>query len=1088
MASDASTHQLVGYVTKMFPTFGYINNEIFFQRKCVIGPMVEVGDNVATSAVYQPNMPIKWSAEKVWKVQDSSRIRAKDVDGKKHWVDKSPRPKTPEERDSHPRDPAHSRELNVSRDNRTQLQSDRKRPGHSSPKRSDSRGRVSVDRSDVKRRRLSPVSSVHSRSSPKRTDCSLLRGSAPKCLLNVKHLIVPDILARFPAISSPVDLYRIMCHWQDSFTLLKPFYPDRSTVFQILGKVDDSTPAVTRPKAETGFYVNVLLLSMPSMPTLQDKTTIRAESSDRDKVPLRKYIKILALSKTNERFKAIGGPWNPDLDGQDPVGDSQALINAAIRICKEQLGLDLSYCTQWHRFLEFRYSRTEGSTARPASVLFPGSQLWGRSFPESANSKSATPSKPYHRIVVYFLPDIWSLMPSTGDWANVKRSMENALSRKLHQLFPMSQAEINALSDATSTGASSDDAKNTSDPTTCPTGVTVTALGGTTTTSTAGDSQNNPTAAPKLDQSDSVFDTSAKEISDEGLQSPTHASAGDKNASSQECAASEKASIKGHDEINLSAMKVSELREQLKVRNLPADGIKAQLLSRLKTAVEKEAEQARKEEEERKKKEKEMQEALAAKEEEDKKRESSKPTVEISTTPKADACIALRNYPSIIVQKRLTDDYTLQTVSLDSVLESKSDLMDARSYELVICVHNLFDMVRRDFIFTLFRALVTAGDRGIQAKSRVKGANETVPDNKVDRNDPKDHTSLLKEVVKLETVDLPLLCACTFLDSSGKGYFYTDEVEDMIVLLGLPVSRYQVRSLVTKVADGRRIYYRSLTDSEVSPSTIKAACALSEIDDDEYLFELIRGGDAILDEQKELAMPTGSVMVLRVPSSNDATEAATETGVLPSESVIAQQIAQLEADRSKLKRQLRCKTDEIDRLRSLTDQIPTLKEKLASANKSADDLRHRLRGEYERMHSAYRVIEQQVNNLDASRTALRQAANRLRGREGESATPAKKATTEQKEGKREQAERKGSVAKSETTSVKTEQDTKESKQPDDAPTDLATEQTTEEESKPDKTMKDSLMDVSESVAPLCSPKVGGASPYPSFLVRFWFSV
>ncbi|GAA48904.1 cell division cycle and apoptosis regulator protein 1 [Clonorchis sinensis] len=913
--------------------------------------------------------------------------------------------------------------------------------------RSDSRGRISVDRSDVKRRRLSPVSSVHSRSSPKRTDFSLLRGAAPNCLLNVKQLIVPDILARFPAISSPVDLYRIMCHWQDSFTLLKPFYPERSTVFQILGKVDDSTPAVTRPKAETGFYVNVLLLSMPSIPTLQDKTTVRAESSDREKVPLRKYIKILALSKTNERFKAIGGPWNPDLDGQDPVGDSRALINAAIRICKEQLGLDLSYCTQWHRFLEFRYSRTEGSTARPASVLFPGSQLWGRSFPESANSKSATPSKPYHRIVVYFLPDIWSLMPSTGDWANVKRSMENALSRKLPQLFPMSQAEINALSDATSTGASSDDAKNKSNPTTCPTGVTATALGDTATTSTAGDSQNNPTAAPKPDQSDSMLDTSAREIGDEGLQSPTRASGGDKNDSSQE---------------------VSELREQLKVRNLPADGIKAQLLSRLKTAVEKEAEQARKEEEERKKKEKEMQEALAAKEEEDKKRESSKPTIEISATPKADACIALRNYPSIIVQKRLTDDYTLQTVSLDSVLESKSDFMDARSYELVICVHNLFDMVRRDFIFTLFRALVTAGDRGIQAKSRVKGANETVPDDKVDRNDPKDHASSLKEVVKLETVDLPLLCACTFLDSPGKGYFYTDEVEDMIVLLGLPVSRYQVRSLVTKVADGRRIYYRSLTDSEVSPSTIKAAGALSEIDDDEYLFELIRGGDAILDEQKELAMPTGSVMVLRVPNSSDATEAANETGVLASEVVIAQQIAQLEADRSKLKRQLRCKTDEIDRLRSLTDQIPTLKEKLASANKSADDLRHRLRGEYERMHSAYRVIEQQVNNLDTSRTALRQAANRLRGREDESTTPAKKAATEQKDGKREQVERKGSVVKSETTTpVKTEQDTRESKQPDDAPMNLATEQMTEEESKPDQTMAD----VSESVAPLCSPKM-----------------
>lgn len=55
--------------------------------------MVEIGDNVATSAVYQPNMPIKWSAEKVWKVQDSRHSRSRDHAEDETRVDKGRSPR-----------------------------------------------------------------------------------------------------------------------------------------------------------------------------------------------------------------------------------------------------------------------------------------------------------------------------------------------------------------------------------------------------------------------------------------------------------------------------------------------------------------------------------------------------------------------------------------------------------------------------------------------------------------------------------------------------------------------------------------------------------------------------------------------------------------------------------------------------------------------------------------------------------------------------------------------------------------------------------------------------------------------------------
>lgn len=66
----------------------------------------------------------------------------------------------------------------------------------------------------------------------------------------------------------------------------------------------------------------------------------------------------------------------------------------------------------------------------------------------------------------------------------------------------------------------------------------------------------------------------------------------------------------------------------------------------------------------------------------------------------------------------------------------------------------------------------------------------------------------------------------------------------------------QVRSLVSKVAHRNRIYYRALTDAEVPASGVhKMIQTFSEIDDDDYLLELVRGGDAILDDQRDANLP-----------------------------------------------------------------------------------------------------------------------------------------------------------------------------------------------------------------------------------------
>ncbi|KAA3679240.1 uncharacterized protein DEA37_0007606, partial [Paragonimus westermani] len=411
-----------------------------------------------------------------------------------------------------------------------------------------------------------------------------------------------------------------------------------------------------------------------------------------------------------------------------------------------------------------------------------------------------------------------------------------------------------------------------------------------------------------------------------------------------------------------------------------------------------------------KKKEKERQEALE-KEAQEKRKEIPAPALETGGNKKPESIkITLRNYPSIIVQQRPGGSCTLQAVSLDAILDSRSDWMDARSYELLICVHSLLDMVRRDSIFTLFRALVSASDRGVQAKARSKS--ELPADPKTDRADHRDRVPVDKNVSKeptLRTVDVPLLCACTFLDGCCKGYFHSEEVEDIITTLGLPVSRYQLRSLTTKVSDGQRIYYRTLTDAVVSPTSLKSAAIYSEIDDDEYLLELVRGGDAILDEQKDIAYPAGSVLVLRgtgLQTEDPLSESAPTSELsAPTPEIFAQHLGRLETERNRMKKQLLTKSEEIDRLRKLTDQIPTLNDKLASATASVEDYRRKLRTERDRMHSVYRVLDLQTTNLDSTRVALRQAASRLRGRDEESVV-VKKACTEKISEPKQKAEQK----------------------------------------------------------------------------------
>ncbi|KAH8864355.1 Cell division cycle and apoptosis regulator protein 1 [Schistosoma japonicum] len=944
MTAEASSHQLVGYVTKMYPTFGYINNEIFFQRKCVIGPMVEVGDNVAASAVYQPHMPIKWSAEKVWRVEERRGKSREKADESNYWKSQSPHKHSPRDSYSKPT----SRERDTHPTNADQRRADKKRC--QAQNRDEDR---SIKKSPVRERRRSPLDLASTRHSSPTSGLYCRTPINPKRMLNMKEYLFSDLQRRFPNVLPPVDLYRVRCNWQESFPLLQPFHPHYTTTFQIIKDPENTCEETLQSySSDSGFAAYVLLLSLPAMAELMEKIVVRAESPSRVRGSLRKYIKILAVGKVDERLKAIGGSWNPDLDGSDPATNPQTLINTAIRNCKQLIGLDLSYCTQWylipylelrnfassvlsrskcfhnvtayftrlqiiyqsnfltvlilfiykyqtiwvlrvplidvaftvviilstfprHRFLEFRYSRTEGSTAQPTSVLFPGSQLWGR--PATESNDVIPPSKPFHQIVVYFIPNVWSLMPADEEWSTIKLAYENVLASKEPNVFPLAPSSLKKFSGLESASKETSDGKLK----------LVVEMDSNSLKSPAQDNLCEDPNASKMDEGNksilqapvehdgSALSTADQESVSKIANTPEaedgFESMGPKNISIQgnpNQEGTEKCQKKLHTEINLANMKVSELREQLKARNLPTEGVRAQLLTRLKMAIQEEEqkESAIKAEKEKMEQAKALQLVTIDKSPQVPEEQVKPVNAESGSKPKTDVPkLALRDLPSIIILRKKNADFTVQSVGLDVVMDSKSDFMDSRSYEFMFCIHTIFDMLRRDSVFTLFRALVTAADRGICAKPRKRSEPDYAA--KRARLERGERTSVAKDEefkeIPLFTTDLSLLFACTILDTSYKSYFLSSEVEDFILSLGLPISRYQLRSLIYKVLDHGRFHYRSLTDSEEPLSLAnKSSVIFSDIDDDEYLLELVRGGDAILDDQIDF-QPSGSIIVLQ---------------------------------------------------------------------------------------------------------------------------------------------------------------------------------------------------------------------------------
>ncbi|GBP37980.1 Cell division cycle and apoptosis regulator protein 1 [Eumeta japonica] len=384
-----------GTVTKCHNDFGFVDNDVFFQTSvCAKGIIPKVNDRVLVEATYNTSMPFKWNATRV-QVLPKSTTQNKSAPIKSSTYNAVP-------------PPMNKKPLPNRRDDRPMRRDERKR----SRTRSRSRSR---DRRDSRTRRDSPPRKrpiPQPQSPPVKYVVRV-----PRLPLDINFLDVPALSQRYGNLYVPSDFFSAQIRWGDTFPPQCPLSLNNPCAYHLMSRdVENPLPNDTvlePPDADYKFSAKVMLISLPTLETFYQKCGLtKSDEKDKDKrsgqkSPLHptRLIKFLVghKGKGGENF-AIGGPWSPSLDGENPESDPTVLVKTAIRTCKALTGIDLSPCTQWYRMVEFYYWRENG------------------------------PTKSRLECVVLFLPDVWSAQPSRINWASIQERYKAACEAALRKL------------------------------------------------------------------------------------------------------------------------------------------------------------------------------------------------------------------------------------------------------------------------------------------------------------------------------------------------------------------------------------------------------------------------------------------------------------------------------------------------------------------------------------------------------------------------------------------------------------------------------------------------------------------------------
>nr|XP_015846003.2 cell division cycle and apoptosis regulator protein 1 isoform X2 [Peromyscus maniculatus bairdii] len=450
-----------GVVTKLHDTFGFVDEDVFFQLGAVKGKTPQVGDRVLVEATYNPNMPFKWNAQRIQTLPNQNQSQTQPllktptaviqpiVPQTTFGVQAQPQPQSllqaqisaasitpllqtqPQPLLQQPQQkagllqppvrivsqPQPARRLDPP--SRFSGRSDR---GDQVPNRKDDRSRER-DRERRRSRERSPQRKRSRERSPRRErerSPRRVRRVVPrytvqfsKFSLDCSSCDMMELRRRYQNLYIPSDFFDAQFTWVDAFPLSRPFQLGNYCNFYVMHRevesLEKNMAVLDPPDADHLYSAKVMLMASPSMEDLYHKSCALAEDPqelrDGFQHPAR-LVKFLVGMKWTDEAMAIGGHWSPSLDGPNPEKDPSVLIKTAIRCCKALTGIDLSVCTQWYRFAEIRYHRPEETHK-------------GRTVPAHVET------------VVLFFPDVWHCLPTRSEWETLSRGYKQQLVEKL---------------------------------------------------------------------------------------------------------------------------------------------------------------------------------------------------------------------------------------------------------------------------------------------------------------------------------------------------------------------------------------------------------------------------------------------------------------------------------------------------------------------------------------------------------------------------------------------------------------------------------------------------------------------------------
>lgn len=577
-----------GHVTKVQNDFGFIDEEVFFHKNVCKGAFPKVGDRVLVEAAYNQNMPFKWNATRVQVLQSAASSNVSNSSSSRHTMgynnsqmssgDRSggrnrysPTRKSPE-RHGHRSSNHDSRQRDIDDDDRRRRRDDREdryRDKHR-------------DRTPERERRERERSPLRKKSPNRRKTRPIPRYMVqmPKQLLTQKSVDILELRRRYLTMYIPSDFFTSEVRWIEAFPPNEPFSIKNPCSFHVMHKeVEPLVPIAPNDlepaDADYLYSAKVMLMATPPMAEFYQKCFATAEDRDRyeDLVHPTRLISFLVGIRGKSETMAIGGPWSPSLDGENPA-DPNVLIKTAIRTCKNLTGIDLSNCTRWYRFVELYYRRSE-------------TYHKGRLIPARIET------------VVIFLPDIRSCQPTRPEWDELHLSYKSHLERIINSQSsdsPVPPEAAPPTAEAAAVDSSTAEAEGT-----------------------AGETSDKPIdSSAASSTSDSVKPAAEPAASDEKTpdvdSKPAEAAASkdeeDDKADVVEVTEKdepevvildddddeeeEKKEPTHYSQLDVKKLKVTELRTELQARNLPDDGVKNVLVTRLAKALKQEQEEAEK--------------------------------------------------------------------------------------------------------------------------------------------------------------------------------------------------------------------------------------------------------------------------------------------------------------------------------------------------------------------------------------------------------------------------------------------------------------------------------------------------------------